>query len=525
MPTRKKPLTIRQILEWADAHHRRTGRWPSQWSGKIKGATGETWSGVNVALRKGGRGFAGGSSLSRLLAQRRGKAPGGPRRARLTIKQILAWADEYHRRTGRWPSMSSGRIPGSNGETWINIHRALAKGARGLASGLTLPRLLLRHGRGTAGRAYAGRLTIKQILAWADAHHRRTGTWPRIKSGKTKEAPDENWAAINRALGNGWRGLKPGLSLAKLLWRYRSVRTPIYRPNLTIDQILGWADAHYQRTGTWPNHKSGEIPLSRGESWSIVEQALRKGQCGLPAVKTLARLLLQRRGARAKGIVPPLTKKQILTWCDKHFRRTGTWPGSNSGPVLDAPGETWLGVDIALRQGGRGLDGDESLATLLDQERGISPNARRPILTVSGILSWADAFHGRTGRWPANNSGPIPEAPGETWLYIAAALKSGGRGLPTKGLTLRDLLAQHRGVPLRRPYKARLTAEQILAWADAHHSRTGDWPRASSGPVYGERGQTWAAIDAALRAGCRGLEGGQSLRGLLAKGDHVSGSP
>jgi hypothetical protein len=116
MPTRKKPLTIRQILKWADAHYRRTGRWPSQWSGKIKGASGETWSGINVALRKGGRGFNGGSSLSRLLAQRCGKPPGGPRRARLTIKQILAWADEHHHRTGRWPSASSGRIPGSNGE-------------------------------------------------------------------------------------------------------------------------------------------------------------------------------------------------------------------------------------------------------------------------------------------------------------------------------------------------------------------------------------------------------------------------
>ena len=25
-------------------------------------------------------------------------------------------------------------------------------------------------------------LTVQQILAWADAHHARTGTWPKIKS-------------------------------------------------------------------------------------------------------------------------------------------------------------------------------------------------------------------------------------------------------------------------------------------------------------------------------------------------------
>lgn len=82
---------------------------------------------------------------------------------------------------------------------------------------------------------------------------------------------------------------------------------------------------------------------------------------------------------------------------------------------------------------------------------------------------------------------------------------------------MRQLLEKHRGVPVRRPYKNPLTVEQILAWADDHQRRTGHWPRASSGRIEGVPNQTWAAVDAALRKGCRGLKGGESLRELLVK--------
>ena len=45
-----QPLTIQQILEWADEHHERTGQWPKQNSGPVRAAKGETWSGVAHAL-------------------------------------------------------------------------------------------------------------------------------------------------------------------------------------------------------------------------------------------------------------------------------------------------------------------------------------------------------------------------------------------------------------------------------------------------------------------------------------------
>jgi hypothetical protein len=66
---------------------------------------------------------------------------------------------------------------------------------------------------------------------------------------------------------------------------------------------------------------------------------------------------------------PPLTVAQILAWADEHRRRTGDWPRQSSGPVAGAPGLTWMAVDTALKKGGRGLAGGDSLARVLRRER------------------------------------------------------------------------------------------------------------------------------------------------------------
>jgi hypothetical protein len=62
-----------------------------------------------------------------------------------------------------------------------------------------------------------------------------------------------------------------------------------------------------------------------------------------------------------------------------------------------------------------------------------------------------------------------------------------------------------------------LTIQQILAWADEHHARTGAWPMTYSGAVAAAPEQNWRALDEALRHGCRGLPGGDSLSRLLGR--------
>jgi hypothetical protein len=75
-------------------------------------------------------------------------------KAKLTVTEILAWADAHRRRTGAWPGTASGPVPQSPGETWRRIDNALRLGLRGLAGGDSLSRLLRRErGVGWRGRA------------------------------------------------------------------------------------------------------------------------------------------------------------------------------------------------------------------------------------------------------------------------------------------------------------------------------------------------------------------------------------
>jgi hypothetical protein len=80
---------------------------------------------------------------------------------------------------------------------------------------------------------------------------------------------------------------------------------------------------------------------------------------------TLAGLLAERRGVRLCGYLPKLTEKLILLWAKAHCRRTGDWPTMYSGPVDDAPGESWGALNSALSRGFRGLPAGSSVAQLL----------------------------------------------------------------------------------------------------------------------------------------------------------------
>jgi hypothetical protein len=55
--------------------------------------------------------------------------------------------------------------------------------------------------------------------------------------------------------------------------------------------------------------------------------------------------------------------------------------------------------------------------------------AAKPELTIAKILRWADAHRRRTARWPPSRSGPIPEAPGDTWNAVAGWRCAGSRPL------------------------------------------------------------------------------------------------
>lgn len=212
---------------------------------------------------------------------------------------------------------------------------------------------------------------VAQILAWADAHHQRTGKWPIAESGSIVEAPGETWKGVSMALVKGLRGLLGGSSLTKLLAEHRGVRNTQDLPLLTIAQILAWADEYRQQTGEWPSINSGPVNGTSGETWSSIQSALCRGVRGLSGVSSLAQLLAEHRGRRNQKN-QPLTVEQILAWADSHYNGTREWPRRDSGPILEALGENWRKVDNALRLGLRGLSGGSSLARLIREHRAVT---------------------------------------------------------------------------------------------------------------------------------------------------------
>jgi hypothetical protein len=246
-------------------------------------------------------------------------------------------------------------------------------------------------------------LSISQILAWADAHHARTGKWPVRSSGCVHEAPAENWNAISSCLYLGFRGLPGGCTLRQLLVRTRGLRTGRRLAMLGRRTILRWADAYYARHGRWPTQLSGVIPEADGETWSTVDTALRVGLRGCDGGSSLSKLLDEWRRKREFPRYPRLTVDQILEWADEYFATRGRWPGVHSGGIARTRGETWRKVNLALCRGDRGLPGRTSLARLLETHgRGTSMPVRRASpVPLSGNSGYDQ------GRWTAGSINPM----------------------------------------------------------------------------------------------------------------------
>jgi len=214
-----------------------------------------------------------------------------------------------------------------------------------------------------------------------------------------------------------------------------------------------------------------------------------------------------------KGLRETLSIDQILQWADWHHLRTGKWPTSRTGIILDQPERTWESVQTALIKGTCGLPGGNSLHRLLRHKRRISdPRKVAPDVDLKHVREWVDQHHLRTGRWPHRDDGSVAERPEITWATIDRRMRRGELGLP-RGTTLSKWLRQSRDV--WDGGKPKLTERLVLRWAQEHYDRFGRWPVTLSGALFNHPEENWAAIDVGMRNRRRGFPYRMSLSQFL----------
>ncbi len=282
-------ITEQMILDAAQNHFDKykkdhgVGRWPSckdfstisTWPLK-----GESWGTIDKHLRVGGRGLAGGSSLSQLLEDN-GLGPS------ITVDDIITAARQHYTDieaitgTGKWPSSSDDNeiTSGSlEGKSWKGVNTALIRGYYGLPSDTSLSKLLKEHG------CYDDNtLSMDDIIAAAKLHYKETkektgrGKWPSSKDNtEISNGPlaGEKWASIHTAIRDGHRGLSPYKGgLPSFLKDNDCYDRPMTKQDIILSCI------YYKENNPdnkWPTNKVKERinddSILHGMSWSAVDK-------------------------------------------------------------------------------------------------------------------------------------------------------------------------------------------------------------------------------------------------------------
>jgi hypothetical protein len=211
-------------------------------------------------------------------------------RPALSTTQILAWADVHHVRTGEWPTVDSGKVHEQPHETWRQIGNAQVRGFRGLPGGSSLRRLLL-DARGVRYRLRNPPIKIKNIIKWGNAHYARHGAWPTTRSGVIPDSGGLTWLLVGKSLPYR-KPLPKDCQTLEGLFAKRRFNRAAWRPgDLSIPQILNWADDYFAAKGRWPSARSRGLHYMPRMSWRIIDDSLRHGLRGLPGGKSLEQVL------------------------------------------------------------------------------------------------------------------------------------------------------------------------------------------------------------------------------------------
>jgi hypothetical protein len=245
------------------------------------------------------------------------------------------------------------------------------------------------------------KLTIEDVVQMIINHKKITDEYPTNNSGHVIGEPErECWNNIAQALYLGTRGLrydpnyKTRMSLGTLMEsRFSDYKRENNRP-LTIDNIMEWADQHYQKTGKYPNQRSGRGFLPNREHWGLINNSLLGGGRKLvdctkysKRVNSLSKLLWEYRKVQYQGLgnridIIEAIEKSILSFVDKN----GECPAANSGLCELIVEEKcvqshWNTVDNILRKRGSSLSAETNKLIVGKYDKGwASQNNLQPVI-------------------------------------------------------------------------------------------------------------------------------------------------
>jgi hypothetical protein len=380
----KTNLTIKKIVAYATDHFCRTGEVPHALTGQIEGTHSDTWANIEHALRNGGRGFAGGSSLQAIFDE---FFPVEEREAILAAKdradvEALADGSALVRNVTAKPSgEANGDLAHATAPIVTDVGdptveplqdrqisdrdattqkpKRLATKKQAVRSDETLSTTI--KGKGGRRKLDFSGLDLETVLSWIDHHKKVEGYYPLSGSGKVSDDSPYTWSGIDKALKTGTFGDDVPRSLSKLI-EHRRPRKPTQLHSITsmaLPQTTVVTSSQSQRSVAVKPIEAGQVVAAKSTS----EQEI---------VATHAPVSDQgHRGSRRLRQIR-IDEKMIRHWIDEYHEATGTYPTIASGKIASVPTISWKHIAKVLEQGnGDDIAPGGSLSKFIFMEYGV----------------------------------------------------------------------------------------------------------------------------------------------------------
>jgi hypothetical protein len=391
----KSNLTVKKIIEYAMDFHRMHSAMPNAESGHIAGTHSDQWHEIDSALRDGGRGFAGGSSLSEFIEEYYPKD--------FTITPVKKQENTLH--SIAEVSIQSDNLENTKKELNSQVLEQMPISKK-VADGVE------RRGRKPNNDTF----TIDQVFSWIDHHKSTEGYYPLFTSGKIPEANGKTWSGVQKALLDGMVVGAEKMSLAKFIKFYRSTHVMIKRdevdnsyvadnavnkkmtshqPSFIFSEIEDTNEMDtslsvepvLQETIELPSESSGVLVTEKEntssiESTSIERNTLSKND-GIKQVKT-NHVHLTTKQKKSK-----ISESNIMVWIDEFKDQYGEFPRITSGKINGIPNVSWRAVAIALENGENDLPSGGSLSKFIFEKYGVIGNR------VVSPANYRPSHHGR----------------------------------------------------------------------------------------------------------------------------------